>query len=91
MAVLWGLITFRLVGDGLSWAVPAYLALAFVCVVLAVIDATIRLLPNRITYPAFPSIVLLLVLASLGVGDLGRLARALLAAAAGLPGRDRIG
>jgi leader peptidase (prepilin peptidase)/N-methyltransferase len=82
MALLWGLITLRLVGEGLTWAVPAYLALAFVCVVLAVIDATTRLLPNRITYPAFPSIALLLVVASLGVGDLGRLVRALLAAAA---------
>jgi leader peptidase (prepilin peptidase) / N-methyltransferase len=82
MAVLWGLVTLRLVGEGLSWAVPAYLALAFVCVVLAVIDATTRLLPNRITYPAFPSIALLLALASLGIGEPGRLARALLAAAA---------
>jgi len=82
VAVLWALITVRLVGEGLAWAVPAYLALAFVCVVLTVIDATTRLLPNRITYPAFPTIALLLVVASLGVGDLGRLARALLAAAA---------
>jgi leader peptidase (prepilin peptidase)/N-methyltransferase len=82
MAVLWALITLRLVGEGLSWAVPAYLGLAFVCVVLAVIDATTRRLPNRVTYPAFPSIALLLVVASLGIGDLGRLARALLAAAA---------
>jgi leader peptidase (prepilin peptidase) / N-methyltransferase len=82
MGVLWFLITLRLAGEGLGWAVPAYLVLAFVCVALAVIDATTRLLPNRITYPAFPSIALLLVLASLGVGDLGRLARALLAAVA---------
>jgi leader peptidase (prepilin peptidase)/N-methyltransferase len=82
MAVLWALVTFRLAGAGLAWAVPAYLAFAFVCVVLAVIDATTRLLPNRITYPAFPSIALLLLVASVGVGDLGRLARALVAAAA---------
>jgi leader peptidase (prepilin peptidase)/N-methyltransferase len=82
LATLWALITLRLVGEGLAWAVPAYLALAFVCVVLAVIDATTRLLPNRITYPAFPAIATLLLVASLGVGDLGRLVRALLAAAA---------
>jgi leader peptidase (prepilin peptidase)/N-methyltransferase len=81
-AVLWFLVTFRLVGAGLGWAVPAYLLLAFICVVLAVIDATTRLLPNRITYPTFPAIALLLLLASLGMGDLGRLVRALLAAAA---------
>jgi leader peptidase (prepilin peptidase)/N-methyltransferase len=71
MGLLWSLLTLRLVATGLGWAVPAYLALAFVCLVLAVIDASTRLLPNRITYPAFP-----------GLGDLGRLARGLLAAAA---------
>jgi leader peptidase (prepilin peptidase) / N-methyltransferase len=82
MAVLWFLVTLRLVGEGLSWAVPAYLVLAFVCVVLAVIDATSRLLPNRITYPAFPLVAALLLAASLGLGDLGRFGRGLLAAAA---------
>jgi leader peptidase (prepilin peptidase) / N-methyltransferase len=80
MSVLWFFLTLRLVSIGLGWAVPAYLALAFVCVVLAVIDATTRLLPNRITYPAFPLVLGLLLLASIGLGDLGRLARGLLAA-----------
>ena len=61
----------------MGWAVPAYLALAFVCLVLAVIDAATRLLPNRITYPAFPVVAGLLVAASLGLGELGRLGRGL--------------
>jgi leader peptidase (prepilin peptidase) / N-methyltransferase len=82
MGVLWALVTLRLVDAGLGWAVPAYLALAFICVVLAVIDARTRLLPNRITYPAFPVMLGLLLLASVGLGDLGRLARGLLAAVA---------
>jgi leader peptidase (prepilin peptidase)/N-methyltransferase len=82
MGALWALVTLRLAGAGLGWAVPAYLALAFICVVLAVIDTRTRLLPNRITYPAFPVMLSLLLLASLGLGDLGRLARALLAAVA---------
>jgi leader peptidase (prepilin peptidase) / N-methyltransferase len=82
MGVLWFLVTLRLAGEGLGWAVPAYLVLAFVCLVLAVIDATTRLLPNRITYPAFPLVGGLLLTASLGLGDLARLGRALLAAAA---------
>jgi leader peptidase (prepilin peptidase) / N-methyltransferase len=82
MALLWFAIALQLAAKGLVPAIPAYLALAFVCVVLAVIDATTRLLPNRITYPAFPAITLLLLVASLGVGDLGRLVRGLLAAAA---------
>ena len=82
MGVLWFLVTLRLVAAGLGWAVPAYLALAFVCLVLAVIDASTRLLPNRITYPAFPVMLGLLGVASVGLGDPGRLGRGLLAAAA---------
>jgi leader peptidase (prepilin peptidase)/N-methyltransferase len=82
MGLLWFLVALRLAAAGLGWAVPAYLALAFLCVVLAVIDASTRLLPNRITYPAFPIILGLLLLASVGLGDLGRLARGLLAALA---------
>jgi leader peptidase (prepilin peptidase)/N-methyltransferase len=82
MGLLWFVVALRLTAEGLGWAVPAYLALAFVCLVLAMIDAATRLLPNRITYPAFPVVAGLLLVASLGVGDLGRLGRALLAAAA---------
>jgi leader peptidase (prepilin peptidase)/N-methyltransferase len=75
MGALWFLLTLRLITAGLGWAVPAYLALAFICLVLAVIDARTRLLPNRITYPAFPFLLGLLLVASVGLGDLGRLAR----------------
>jgi leader peptidase (prepilin peptidase) / N-methyltransferase len=82
MGLLWFLLTLRLASAGFGWAVPAYLALGFLCVVLAVIDARTRLLPNRITYPAFPIMFSLLLLASAGLGDLGRLARGLLAALA---------
>ena len=80
--LLWFLVALRLGSAGLGWAIPAYLALAFLCVVLAVIDASTRLLPNRITYPAFPIMLGLLLLASIGLGDLGRLTRGLLAALA---------
>jgi leader peptidase (prepilin peptidase)/N-methyltransferase len=82
MGLLWFAVTLCLAGQGLGWAVPAYLAFAFVCLVLAVIDAATRLLPNRITYPAFPVVAGLLTVASLGLGDLGRLGRGLLAAVA---------
>jgi leader peptidase (prepilin peptidase) / N-methyltransferase len=82
MGLLWFVVALRLTGEGLGWAIPAYLAFAFVCVALAAIDAATRLLPNRITYPAFPVVAGLLLVASLGEGDLGRLGRALLAAAA---------
>jgi leader peptidase (prepilin peptidase) / N-methyltransferase len=82
MGLLWFVVALRLAGEGLGWAIPAYLALAFVCLVLAVIDAATRLLPNRITYPAFPVVAALLLVASVGLGDLGRFDRSLLAAAA---------
>jgi leader peptidase (prepilin peptidase) / N-methyltransferase len=82
MGLLWFVVALRLAGEGLGWAIPAYLALAFVCLVLAVIDAATRLLPNRITYPAFPGVAALLLVASVGLGDLGRFGRSLLAAAA---------
>jgi leader peptidase (prepilin peptidase) / N-methyltransferase len=81
MGLLWFAVTLCLAGQGLGWAVPAYLALAFVCLVLAVIDAATGLLPNRITSPAFPVVAGLLLAASLGLGELGRLGRGLLAAA----------
>jgi leader peptidase (prepilin peptidase)/N-methyltransferase len=82
MGLLWSVVALRLAGAGLAWAIPAYLAVAFICVVLAAIDAATRLLPNRITYPAFPIVLGLLALASVGLGDLGRLGRGLLAAGA---------
>ena len=81
MGLLWVAVTLRPAGQGLGWAVPAYLALAFVCLVLAVIAAATGLLPNRSTYPAFPVVAGLLLAASLGLGELGRLGRGLLAAA----------
>jgi leader peptidase (prepilin peptidase)/N-methyltransferase len=84
MALLWAVVTWRLVSDGLGAAVPAYLALCFVCVVLTVIDLDWRLLPDRITFPAFAVVGVLLLGASLALGDPGRMGRALLAALAAL-------
>jgi leader peptidase (prepilin peptidase) / N-methyltransferase len=79
-ALLWALVTWRLVGAGLGAAVPAYLALTFVCVALTAIDLDVRLLPDRITFPAFAVVGLLLLAASLALGDPGRMGRALLGA-----------
>ena len=53
MGLLWFAVTLRLAGQGLGWAVPAYLALAFVCLVLAVIDAATGLLPTA-SLPGVP-------------------------------------
>ena len=82
MAGLWFALTLRLWADH-PWAVPGYLALAFACLVLAVIDARTAKLPDRITYPAFVVVLVLLGAAALLEGEPGRLGRGLLAAAAG--------
>ncbi len=82
MGMVWFAVTLRLAGESLGWAVPAYLALVFVCLVLAVMDATTHLLPNRVTYPSFPLIAGLLLVASVALGDVGRLGRGMLAAVA---------
>jgi leader peptidase (prepilin peptidase)/N-methyltransferase len=82
MGTVWFAVTLRLTGEGLGWAVPAYLALMFVCLLLAVIDATTHLLPNRVTYPSFPLLAGLLLVASVALGDAGRLGRGILAAVA---------
>jgi leader peptidase (prepilin peptidase) / N-methyltransferase len=79
MAGLWALVAAQLWPDH-PWAVPAYLALAFACLVLTVIDARTRRLPDAITKPAFVVVAALLAAAALAEGEPGRLARGLLAA-----------
>ncbi|HZD72882.1 MAG TPA: prepilin peptidase [Actinomycetota bacterium] len=76
MGAVWALLALRL-WPAHPAAVPAYLALAFACVTLAVIDLRAKLLPNRITYPALPLVAALLLVASAAEHDLGRMARAL--------------
>jgi leader peptidase (prepilin peptidase)/N-methyltransferase len=76
MGAVWALLALRLWPTHPA-ALPAYLALAFVCVTLAVIDLRTKLLPNRITYPALPLVTALLLVASAAEHDLGRMARAL--------------
>ena len=50
-------------------AVPAYLFLAWLSVVLVWIDSDVHRLPNGLTYPAYPAMLGLLVLASVVQGD----------------------
>lgn len=88
LAGLWAGLALRLWSSHRA-ALPAYLAFGFACVVLAVIDARTHLLPNRLTYPAFGVVAVLLGGASLVEGDLGRLWRA--GAAAALLGMGLLG
>jgi leader peptidase (prepilin peptidase) / N-methyltransferase len=67
---------------GLSWELPAFLLLAVVGVLLAVVDLQHRLLPNRVVLPALAAGTALLLLAAVADGAWDALLRAVLGAAA---------
>ena len=71
---------FALVGLRLGWSalLPAQLVFTWLLVVLAVIDARTRRIPNRITYPAAPVLVTLVLAAALLEGDPGIAVRSVL-------------
>lgn len=50
---------------GLSWALPAFLLFTWTLIVVAVIDVRTRRIPNRLTYPLTPALLVLFVLAAL--------------------------
>lgn len=69
LAVLWPAVGAT-IGARFGWeAVPAYLLLAWLSVVLVWIDADVHRLPNGLTYPAYPALAVLLLAASLILGD----------------------
>lgn len=69
LAALWPAVGAT-VGSRVGWAaVPAYLLLAWLSVVLMWIDADVHRLPNGLTYPAYPAMALLLGSASVVLGD----------------------
>ena len=76
-AALFGLTEIRF---GRSWELPAFLFLAGVGVLLAVIDAQHKTLPNRVTLPAIGCGTVLLAVAALGTGEWPTLGRAALSA-----------
>jgi leader peptidase (prepilin peptidase)/N-methyltransferase len=77
-AGLFALLTLRFAH---SWALPAFLVLGAVGVLLALIDLRHRLLPNRVVLPALGAGVLLLLLAAAEGGDWAAFTRACTSAA----------
>ena len=73
-------VLFALVGAriGWDWALPGFLLFAWMLLVVAVIDARTRKIPNRLTYPLIPALLVLLALAALLNGEPGWALRALL-------------
>jgi leader peptidase (prepilin peptidase) / N-methyltransferase len=66
MAVAFALVGWRV---GADWALPAFLLFTWTLIVIAVIDARTRRIPNRLTYPLTPALAVLLVGAALLDGD----------------------
>ncbi|MCF6734422.1 A24 family peptidase [Blastococcus sp. KM273129] len=77
-ATLFGLVAWRL---GAGWALPAFLAATGAGVLLALVDLRHRLLPDRVTGPAFATTGVLLLAAAAAQGAWDQLLRAGLAAA----------
>jgi leader peptidase (prepilin peptidase)/N-methyltransferase len=75
---LWALLTWRF---GVTWLLPAYLALAAAGVLLSVVDLQHQRLPNLIVAPVAVVSLLLLTLATLGSGAWEPLGRAVIGAA----------
>lgn len=63
---------------GLAWALPGFLLFGWLLLVVAVIDLHTRRIPNRLTYPLTPVLLLLLAAAALLEGTPGVALRALL-------------
>jgi leader peptidase (prepilin peptidase)/N-methyltransferase len=73
--VLFGLVAWRL---GASWLLPGELLFAWTLVVLALIDAATRRIPNRLTYPLAPALLVILAAGALLAGAPESALRALL-------------
>lgn len=71
---------------GLSLALPGFLLYAWTLVVIAVIDAETRRIPNRLTYTLTPALAVLLIGAALLQGDPGLAVRTLLGGLAAFAG-----
>lgn len=71
-------VVFVLVGlrIGWSWALPAFLYLAAICLALVLIDLDVHRLPNAIVLPAYPTSALLLGAAAWAEGEWDALLRA---------------
>lgn len=81
--VLWGVLAWRLGGLSQGALLPAYLLLAWAGVALFWIDVDVHRLPEGLTLPVIPVLVVLLAVASATTGDWGALLRAVLCGAAG--------
>jgi leader peptidase (prepilin peptidase)/N-methyltransferase len=83
VAVLWGLLAWRLGGLSQGAALPAYLLLGWAGVALFWIDLDTHRLPEGLTLPVIPGLLVLLAVASVTSGDWGALLRGVICGVAG--------
>jgi leader peptidase (prepilin peptidase)/N-methyltransferase len=77
LGVLWAVLGWR-IGDQGGWAaLPAFLYFAWLAVALVWIDADVHRLPDGLVLPSYPVLLVLVVVATAGLGDWGALVRAL--------------
>jgi len=77
--LLFAAIAWRI---GLTWALPGFLLYGWVLLVVAVIDLHTRRIPNRLTYPLTPALLVLLTAAAFLEGTPAVALRSLLAGVA---------
>ena len=74
---LWAVLGWR-IGDLAGWAaLPAFLYFGWLAVGLVWIDADVHRLPDGLVLPSYPALLVLVVVATAGLGDWAALVRAL--------------
>ena len=66
MALIFAAVGARV---GLEWSLPGFLLFAWTLVVVSFIDVETRRIPNRLTYPLTPALLVLMVGAAFAVGE----------------------
>ncbi|MEP6856271.1 MAG: prepilin peptidase [Pedococcus sp.] len=78
LSLLWAFLAWR-IGDLAGWAaLPAFLFFAWLTVGLVWIDADVHRLPDGLVLPAYPALLVLLLVATFGLGEWRALWRALI-------------
>ncbi|GAB3445348.1 hypothetical protein GCM10027517_26070 [Phycicoccus ginsengisoli] len=77
LGLLWGWLSWQVGGTAAWAALPTYLAFAWLAVALVWIDADVHRLPDGLVLPAYPVLLVLVAVASAGMGQWQPLVRAL--------------
>ena len=81
-------VAFAAVGArvGWDWVLPAFLLFTWLLIVVSVIDLQTRKIPNKLTYPLTPTLLVLLAAAAVLSGDPARIVQVVIGGLAGFAG-----